>query len=970
MNTTIFNENLNSFAIKLINSSFDNYDNNYNDNYDFTSRSNYFNHNIFSKLCVEIVGTEETQETQETEDNNDVNNFIYDVLVISKLYAIIYNLYVNKNTDDKSFENFIKNVKIKLITSSENPLITSQIISENIVQIVDLFNINNLKLNSNITKNNYHTLYNIKDFTADIYKKNIINNIPIPLYHKFNKHEDNFTPFIGLSNFVIDSNINKITVTNESIYTYEITNTGSVNINIKFHNTDEYLTDNEIKKLYETYKNNILTSKNIDTYKYTRILLYIDAFNNILNTNYKSILSTLKYYMYYYNAVIYNINIQYLILKNQNDRIIKINKTELINNINNTITTNGYIIENINNTINNYFEFIINIINNDGYNINYKSEIIDTYKYNIKSSINTYITDNKLSIISYNKLNKLKCYMPTIIVDDKSSLKTISLNNLKNLISDIHTDNSLSNYFNWGNNLNNLISYYETYLIKVYSYENSIINESINTTKLNSIFNCNIIKTILPNLSDFITNDNIDIIKNLNFDTDKDKVKKFVNSLNNNIRTTINDNSITITDTQNNYPNIFNKFIDNLYISYCILQIKYSNDYYTKNYNDNYNYIDGLYTKINTIIQFINNNLNMLLNVNIPTFNDGITTFKDFLLNKIDELYIDIIKGIKNDINFKSNLDTIIKDIIPVDIDTAKINNEINDSINNYNTIINTTNDIISTISKFDNSFKDKYARFKDNDNYYYEDQKKLNTTINNYNEELKKYTDMLWYYRKNVIFGFLLIMVIILIFNINVNDNIKIIIYICILLILFLVYYLNTIIVEEKFTVCLNKDVLDTGTGTFKPDISYNNYYVILKQYLYYIDYLSGIKYKDDVYKNTKINDYILQLTIHRQKEQEIYKLKNINLENAIEIFKKTINIYYFYNTSIIFNIIILIISIILYILFPNIKKFIIITIVVFIIISIYYIQFNIHKRTRMNENKYYWSYLNPSKMTLHSIL
>lgn len=956
MNTTIFNENLNSFAIKLINSSFDNYD----DNYDFTSRSNYFKNknNNFSKLCVE------------TEDNNDLNNFIYDVLVISKLYAIIYNLYVNKNTDDKSFENFIKNVKIKLITSSENTLITSQIISENIVQIVDLFNINNLKLNSNITKNNYHTLYNIKDFTADIYKKNIINNIPIPLYHKFNKHEDNFTPFIGLSNFVIDSNINKITVTNESIYTYEITNTGSVNINIKFHNTDGYLTNNEIKKLYETYKNNILTSKNIDTYKYTRILLYIDAFNNILNTNYKSILSTLKYYMYYYNAVIYNINIQYLILKNQNDRIIKINKTELIYNINITINKEGYNIIKINDTIDKY-----NIINNDGYNINYKSEIIDRYKSNIKSSINTYITDNKSFISNNNKLNKLKCYMPTIIVDE-SSLKTISLNKLNTLIAAIHTDENLANYFNWGTNLNNLISYYETYLIKVYSYKNSKI--SVNTSKPDSIFNCNdIINTILSN---FITNDKIDIIKNLNFDTDKDIDKKsvtsFVNSLNKDIRDIIINNSkiITATDTQENYPNIFNKFIDNLYISYCILQIKYSNDYYIKNYNDNYNYIDGLYTNIDTIIEFIKNNLNMLLNVNIPTFNTGITTFKNFLLNKIDELYIDIIKDIKNviniylDSNFKSKLNDIIIDIIPVNIDTAKINNEINDSINNYNTIINTTNDIISTISKFDNSFKDKYARFKDNDNYYYEDQKKLNTTINNYNEELKKYTDMLWYYRKNVIFGFLLIMVIILIFNINVNDNIKIIIYICILLILFLVYYLNTIIVEEKFTVCLNKNEVDTGT--FKPDISYNNYYVILKQYLYYIDYLSGIKYKDDVYKNTKINDYILQLTIHRQKEQEIYKLKNINLENAIEVYKKTINIYYLYNTSIIFNIIILIISIILYILFPNIKKFIIITIVVFIIISIYYIQFNIHKRTRMNENKYYWSYLNPSKMTLHSIL
>ena len=238
MNTTIFNENVNSIAIKLINSSFDNYP-------DFTSRSKYFDNNVFSKLCVGIVGTEETQET---EDNNDVNNFIYDVLVISKLYAIIYNLYVN--TDDKSFEKFIKNVKIKLITTSSEK---SQITSENVVKIVNLFNINNLNLNINISNSNYYKLYNIKDFTADIYNKNIINNIPIPLYHKFNKQE-NFTPFIGLSNFVIDSNINKINVTSGNDGTYDIVNNDTNNINVNFHNEKGYLTDNEIKKLYETYK--------------------------------------------------------------------------------------------------------------------------------------------------------------------------------------------------------------------------------------------------------------------------------------------------------------------------------------------------------------------------------------------------------------------------------------------------------------------------------------------------------------------------------------------------------------------------------------------------------------------------------------------------------------------------------------------------------------------------------------------
>lgn len=721
---TIFNEQQESIAVKLITKSFDNHQ-------DFSSRSNYFDTNIFSKLCVDY------KDAKDVNDNNDLNNFIYDILVISKLYSIIYYLYVKYNNDNNNdeilFEKFIKNVIIKLQVSDDKTLLsriefdtTNNIYN---VIIVNLFDITNLNLD-NDKISDYSSLYNIKDFTSD--------NIPIPLYHKIIEKDGSisYKKFIGLSTFFIDTNINKIIVSNNNINNYDLTNNNNNKININFHNNNGYLTDYEIKKLYETYKNNIQKDQsNINKYNYTRILLYIDAFNNILNTNYKTILSKLKYYMYYYTAVIYNINIQYLILQKQNNRFI---------------------------------------LNN---------------KYYTKDDFTKYI--NYIFLLNYNNYNKNDGYNP---------------------------------------NANN--------------YLNSTIDDEI--------------KSINP------SSELLDSIKNQIHILASDIIK------------------LTSESTVGNMKISMQQFI--------------------------YNIINTRFTK------------------------------------------------------------PILISNTKVNINTNDITTEINDTIINYNIIINTSKDIIIAFSKFNNSVEDKYNKFKDSDYDFYKEQNLLNDTINNYNNELNKYSDVLWYYRKIIIFGFMLFMVIILILNLNVTNIIKIIIYICILIIFILLYYLNNITTKEKFTVCLNKN--EINVGKFTPNIYYNNYYLTLNQYLYYIDYLSGIKYDDNIIKKNKINNYISILTIERQQKKEIYKLKNINLENAIDIFKKTINSYYLYTTSIIFNIIILIICIILYILFPNIKNFIISIIVICIIISIYYIQFNIHKKTRMNENKYYWSYFNPSKITLNLLL
>lgn len=248
-----------SIPFKLIDNSFNLNQENY------SSRKNYFDKNIFSKLCINA-------------ENNDIDFFVYDILVISKLYSIIFYLYkVNFKNDYITLRNFIKNVQINLETAenAENDLD----IDNNKIIIYNLFDISNLKLEKadNIDEDKYYTIYNIKNFSNDKLFEAIERNILIPLYHHFNK-EDNTS--YGLSKN-IDINNKKIDIST--------------------------ITKDSITTLYDDNKVTIETDLN--NYTNTRILLYLNAFNNILNATDENILSVLKYHMYYYNAIIYNIKL-------------------------------------------------------------------------------------------------------------------------------------------------------------------------------------------------------------------------------------------------------------------------------------------------------------------------------------------------------------------------------------------------------------------------------------------------------------------------------------------------------------------------------------------------------------------------------------------------------------------------------------------------------------------------------------
>ena len=93
------------------------------------------------------------------------------------------------------------------------------------------------------------------------------------------------------------------------------------------------------------------------------------------------------------------------------------------------------------------------------------------------------------------------------------------------------------------------------------------------------------------------------------------------------------------------------------------------------------------------------------------------------------------------------------------------------------------------------------------------------------------------------------------------------------------------------------------------------------------------------------------------------------MNLLNSIEILKKTSKFYYYMIIFVFVGIIIFNIALIMYLINPNMIIPIIILAVIFFIILIYYVSYNIHKSTRLAENKNYWANYNPSKLTLSDL-
>ena len=292
--------------------------------------------------------------------DNNMNNFIYDMLVASKLFAVIYRLYyhqfkVTNLANINTFNTFLSSAKIKFTSDSSQTDITNS----TTVNINKLFDIENLKLSDNITdyKTNVYCASAYLNMDSNAYNKtleDIGNNIEVPFYHYSSNNSNYSIP--GLSNWYAENystankifvnKINPIVTGNSdsiSITTYSNSNCASpltsfaslavdidplcsassaVIIPLNNTTTSTYLTKDRLKEIYTLNKsllNGSIADK--DNYSKQRILFHLENFNIILNTDANIMLSTLKYYMYYYNAVVYNVILQYDLFKLQQLRI-------------------------------------------------------------------------------------------------------------------------------------------------------------------------------------------------------------------------------------------------------------------------------------------------------------------------------------------------------------------------------------------------------------------------------------------------------------------------------------------------------------------------------------------------------------------------------------------------------------------------------------------------------------------------
>jgi len=361
-------------------------------------------------------------------DNNDMNNYIYDILIISKLYAIVYRLYyhhftVTLNNDINAFNNFLKNVTY---TFTDN---ATTLINGNNVNINGLFNLNNLK-RATQDFNTYNILYsdnplqpsvsgsyvNMNTSIHDVSKNNI-GFYPVPAYHHLASSYSNLlldiiTPISGKIN-LINPVANSVDAVSSSIGTPLNNGNTGVNNYLNIYHTNSVdaskinLNKASLKSAYNV--NNSAFDTNINDYKYQRVAFYLEQFNIILNTNPSILLSTLKYKMFYYNAVVYNVGLQYLIFSAQKSRITNdynsANSATAMgvpaNNVSVThitdyitkITENLNLIINENINTSTFYTDVVKTINDNSSNIKDSSDKLNDSLENLNDAITKYNND-------------------------------------------------------------------------------------------------------------------------------------------------------------------------------------------------------------------------------------------------------------------------------------------------------------------------------------------------------------------------------------------------------------------------------------------------------------------------------------------------------------------------------------------------------------------------------------------------
>lgn len=332
-------------------------------NMNTTTRADYFTKNEFAIKSLArpnsaAIGVANFK-------NIDFELFIYDVIVISKLYTTFYNVIkhhfeVTLNNDLNNCKEFMDTLTISVngTADGKTTLTGRNGATPGVITLANnIFKITSLQLSVNLTaaKKDLYEIDNSKVNTTTmetpLFHKND-NDYKIGIIEKLQTHAilgvlhlnsaNTFTPYTAVSTgasaasdtdvtpHTISLVINTTAINEASITTITDVTTSSggttinpnsasstMNIPILPSANSPFNKDN-LSMAYNACKT-ILTTSN--DYKIQRIFLYLEVFNKVLNTDFKALLPTLKYYMYYYNVLVYNVAIQYEYFYLQNKRI-------------------------------------------------------------------------------------------------------------------------------------------------------------------------------------------------------------------------------------------------------------------------------------------------------------------------------------------------------------------------------------------------------------------------------------------------------------------------------------------------------------------------------------------------------------------------------------------------------------------------------------------------------------------------
>ena len=836
--------------------------------------------------------------------------FIFDMLIISKLYAIIYRLYwyhynIELQGDTIKWKNFCENAKITLTTDG-----TTTSIKDYTININNLVSLTSLRLGSTVISDD--KTYNEKLYTiySSVYAAGDVNisstiitaycnqidkiNNNVPIYHKVSSIGD-VIPLLS----TIDSELANARYTIRFSATSGTAESGAPN-NINICAIANTITRYDVDT-YNTANQDRFTT-NIDNYLVVRKQIYLEALNTIFNTNPDIILATLKYNMYYYNLVVYNVAIQYGLVKIQNERITisseNTSATELCykgsgGNIETTtdikygkipITVAAQVEATMvtGATLKIVFNVAANTIASVGIASATGGSISTPWYSGIFLVTPTF--RQRSTFLSGETSTTAVITLPSDITKIFTNPNTVSLNTAHFVVESATTDA-----------VRNKTLLYDIIVTTQVAIA-AEIGDSANGPY--AIVNNDGVITGLDGFSDLLANKNLYVVPP---------------------NITLAQNIILTADSATSYNN--NK-------------VKKLIDVYSLKNNDNSIFYNNGTPKLKPVYGIV---------------------CPDIFTNRGTIIYKTLA-----DSGAGATATNINNDLIYLKNNVTKLSNELNESKQYANTIKNLS-DTSSTNISTSNDFYTNQQDLNKTINEY-------NGELENFNNISFYYKLVIAF----SILLTIIILVIFGTKSIDNNSKISVYVIIIVLIIIAFIIYKQYSGVKEGFTIIYKDSGLpNLGNSVNFPLIvdtnSINTYKLAVEKLINKV-ILSLTNSNIGENLNSSLT-YIKKLSVVKNEKAEIYKIKKINLMNSIEILKKNANFYYYMIIAISFSIIILNIGLILYLLNSAMIMQIIILCAVLFIILTYYISYYIHKSTRLAENKNYWSNYNPSSSTFNNL-